>query len=643
MRKTVAFSGFFIIVILVSLVLVGCAIPENEMPNEMPMAEISVEEINRLIQEKGYTWHAGKTSVSGLSLEEKKRLCGDKLERRVEVESTQKKKGKQLPSAFDWRDYLGEDWTTEIRNQGDCNSCPAFANIAAFESILEILDGSPDANPDLSESYLFFCGYDQLCCSASCADGWCSDAARNSLRYFGVPDEDCWPYIPEDSPCTQCTVPCENCAPGQPGVCYCANVEDGVHHGGRLLTIDDWYELPDDVDSIKASIVNNGPVPTSMDVYEDFFDYDYLGGCYKYTMGDKVGYHAVTIVGYDDNILAAPGEYGAWICKSSWGLGWGEEGWFQIAYGECSIEQKAAELRKEATEVYIRDNLGDTGNTPTGAPYWLSPDLIVRNNDEGYYPDVWESQDVIRGQDNWIYVRVHNNGPNLARAVEVHVYKSNYLGTEFMYPWDYQNEISTSPVQLNYIASSMGPAVVKFKWPAAEIPAEDWKHPCLLASVDTTDDVDAGQWGICTGFSGMYVWENNNLAQRNIAIVGGKQGSIIEFRFSVGNVHSKPRKSSELAVFRNKTPEDATIKLHLRDMKPTLLAGEALVYDDTVEVISEEVWIQIFLGREPRDVYLTFEVPPHARLGEEYTVHVMQAEDEGRSVGGVTLLVRVVP
>nr|MDO8133672.1 DUF4114 domain-containing protein [Candidatus Njordarchaeum guaymaensis] len=26
-----------------------------------------------------------------------------------------------------------------------------------------------------------------------------------------------------------------------------------------------------------------------------------------------------------------------WICKNSWGRGWGEAGWFRIAYGECGI------------------------------------------------------------------------------------------------------------------------------------------------------------------------------------------------------------------------------------------------------------------------------------------------------------------
>jgi hypothetical protein len=37
------------------------------------------------------------------------------------------------------------------------------------------------------------------------------------------------------------------------------------------------------------------------------------------------------VVGYDD-------DHGCWICKNSWGTGWGEGGFFRIAYGQCGID-----------------------------------------------------------------------------------------------------------------------------------------------------------------------------------------------------------------------------------------------------------------------------------------------------------------
>jgi hypothetical protein len=62
-----------------------------------------------------------------------------------------------------------------------------------------------------------------------------------------------------------------------------------------------------------------------MYVYNDF--YAYRSGVYSYTTGSYVGAHAVLTVGYDD-------EKQAFIVKNSWGSGWGEAGYFMIAYSE---------------------------------------------------------------------------------------------------------------------------------------------------------------------------------------------------------------------------------------------------------------------------------------------------------------------
>jgi hypothetical protein len=67
---------------------------------------------------------------------------------------------------------------------------------------------------------------------------------------------------------------------------------------------------------------------TGMNVYEDFYYYN--GGIYKEAYGGYLADHAICIVGYNDS-------QGYWICKNSWGLRWGENGWFKIGYGECGI------------------------------------------------------------------------------------------------------------------------------------------------------------------------------------------------------------------------------------------------------------------------------------------------------------------
>ena len=88
-----------------------------------------------------------------------------------------------------------------------------------------------------------------------------------------------------------------------------------------------------DINEIKSKL-NNSPVYASMYVYTDFKYYH--DGIYEWDeQSSLVGSHAVVIVGYNDTE-----EY--WTCKNSWGDGWGEDGYFRIAFGECGIDSRRA-------------------------------------------------------------------------------------------------------------------------------------------------------------------------------------------------------------------------------------------------------------------------------------------------------------
>jgi C1A family cysteine protease len=205
-----------------------------------------------------------------------------------------------FPSRLDWRSQGGQDWTTPVRSQGGCGSCVAFGTTAAIESRLEIALGDPELNPDLSEAHLFFCGS-----TATCQTGWWPSAAMDFSRDTGVADEACYPYSGQDQVCSVCP-----------------------DWESRVTKISSWVGLTD-MNEMKQQLAENGPFEATMAVYLDF--YYYKSGVYEYSSGRLVGFHAVTVVGYDD-------EEGYWIAKNSWGTTWGEAGWFRIAYGQCGID-----------------------------------------------------------------------------------------------------------------------------------------------------------------------------------------------------------------------------------------------------------------------------------------------------------------
>jgi C1A family cysteine protease len=208
-----------------------------------------------------------------------------------------------LPTSYDAR---SEGIVTSAKNQGSCGSCWAFASVGAMEShMLKAYGVGPE---DLSEQQ-------QVSCNASMAG--CSGGSASSLRYWenkGPLYESCFPYTASDAtPCAedQCTQ--------------------------LSYRVVGYYTVSPTPTGFKTSLYNDGPSYWRFTVHQDFRDYWHNGGPEDVYLNQSYNYqggHAVLLIGWDDTRYVAPGNYGAYLCKNSWGASGGpmDNGTFWIAY-----------------------------------------------------------------------------------------------------------------------------------------------------------------------------------------------------------------------------------------------------------------------------------------------------------------------
>lgn len=190
-------------------------------------------------------------------------------------------------------------------------------------------------------------------------------------------------------------------------------------------------------------------------------------------------------------------------------------------------------------DVYVRENLGDTGDVPSTGAWWASPDIWVRQDAATPIPALaWSAapphQNAARGQDNAVFCRVRNRGAAAASSVYVRALLTHWAGLEFVYPADFAPSTSVgAPIpnplvpgtyligqqRIDNLAAGAD-QIVKFTWPQALIPPATvpvggttvtW-HPCLLVEASPHDG-PAPIGGLAVPVAG-----NNNIAQRNITI-----------------------------------------------------------------------------------------------------------------------------
>jgi C1A family cysteine protease len=296
------------------------------MNSERPHAR-EVEELRAQLREIGEPWRATETRMTRLPQEARRLRLGVPAPTEEEIQAragqgeamaaaAREATGMQvagpgadgaqaaLPGSFDLRNVNGSSYVTPVRDQGGCGSCVAFGIVATMESTAEYTRGAPGFNPDFSEGHLYHVhakarGY--TCASGSWPDDLIADASTKGITF-----EDYGPYNANGT------------------------VSLNADWPNRLAKTVGVKDLTGNPAAMKQHLYTYGAINTCFVVYQDFMHYG--GGVYRHTGTDAdPGGHCVSVIGWDDS-------QGCWICKNSWGTGWGENGYFRIAYGDSFIE-----------------------------------------------------------------------------------------------------------------------------------------------------------------------------------------------------------------------------------------------------------------------------------------------------------------
>jgi hypothetical protein len=205
-------------------------------------------------------WIAKNTTLSQLSLEEKKKKLGlTKPDKSLAFCESETVLVGTPPASFDWRSNPG-NFMTPIRDQSNCGACAAFSAVAAIEGTWKAMVAQDSSKTlDLSEWDVF------TRAGGNCSSGSSFERILPAAQ-SGICDEACYPY--------------------QTGNARCSDYKN------RLTAIKSYSKLGSET-TMKNWIATNGPICIGINVPSDLFDYD--GGIYSWQYGDIVGGHGVCL------------------------------------------------------------------------------------------------------------------------------------------------------------------------------------------------------------------------------------------------------------------------------------------------------------------------------------------------------------
>lgn len=181
-------------------------------------------------------------------------------------------------------------------------------------------------------------------------------------------------------------------------------------------------------------------------------------------------------------------------------------------------------------DLWIADPAPDTGVEPNKVSknIWTSPNIWVRNQNDGGAA----YQNVIAGQDNYVYVKVDNIGDLPATNTTVEVYRTDAtLGVGWPKGWSLVGKATIAQLAAKDSTQVMIP------WAKDSIPKPG--HYCFYARVlNAEDPMKVAE----TSDAIRNTYNNNNIAWRNFNVVGLTKKPAEKFEVKVGNTKNVPAK-----------------------------------------------------------------------------------------------------
>ncbi|MQM20653.1 hypothetical protein Taro_053677 [Colocasia esculenta] len=210
------------------------------------------------------------------------------------------KAGQVLPHTVDWRTWGA---VSRVKNQGTCESCRAFAAVAAIEGLNKIVSGNMVT---LSEQELVDC--DQR--NRGCQPGFIYYTYDYVVRNGGIDTDWRYPYT------------------GVQGMCR--------RNRARAVKITSYETVPSYNEYALRRAVAYQPVSVIIEAHSRAFRF-HRSGVFTGECGTRTD-HFVTVIGYGREYNGI--DY--WLLKNSWGPSWGQGGIGKIqrnfgGAGKCGI------------------------------------------------------------------------------------------------------------------------------------------------------------------------------------------------------------------------------------------------------------------------------------------------------------------